>query len=251
MTFKRVVEFTTVTVTLVDACAALAAKLVPVETAWAFVDDVGVAKGISLLMWRNAGAVTSASYMVPFVAWEALLAVAGALALVVVPVVSVIEAFLRSTNVCAEDSIESVENTVLGVRSLECAEALTEFCVEVVAFIAFLFGIDNVSATFHVPALTCGSGGGWGVAAALTRRGVEEVRHAVDVGAVKVFVLARAGVGVEFEATGADLVEALAVVSLEAVVEAYWAMAVLRQASANSGVPVVVFGAFLIWTAQA
>ena len=64
-------------------------------------------------------------------------------------------------------------------------------------------------------------------------------------------MLASAGVGVEFEATGADLVEALAVVSLEAVVEANWALAVLRQASAFSGVPVVALSAWLVRSAQA
>ena len=45
--------------------------------------------------------------------------------------------------------------------------------------------------------------------------------------------------------------QALAVVGLEAVVEANWALAVLRQAAALSGVPVEALVASLVWCAEA
>ena len=113
------------------------------------------------------------------------------------------------------------------------------------------FTAVNVGAQLHVPSHALRVCFNWVEAAARSRRGVEEVRHAVDVGAVNVFMLASAGVGVEFEATGADLVEALAVVCLEAVVETNWALAVFREAAALSGVPVETIFASLVWRAEA
>ena len=50
---------------------------------------------------------------------------------------------------------------------------------------------------------------------------------------------------------GANLSQALAVVSLEAVVEANWALAVLRKAAALSGVPVEAIFTSLVWCAEA
>lgn len=50
---------------------------------------------------------------------------------------------------------------------------------------------------------------------------------------------------------GANLSQALAVVGLEAVVEANWALAVLRKAAALSGVPVEAISTSLVWCAKA
>ena len=82
------------------------------------------------------------------------------------------------------------------------------------------FTAVNVGAQLHIPSHALRVCFNWVKAAAHPRRGVEEVRNPVNFGAVNVFVLARASVGVEFEACGADLSKALAVVRFKAVVEA-------------------------------
>ena len=64
-------------------------------------------------------------------------------------------------------------------------------------------------------------------------------------------MLASACVSVELVSAGTNLSQTLAVVGLDTVVEADWALAVFWKAAANSGVPVVAFYAIAIWRAQA
>ena len=199
-------------------------------------------------MHRNACADAHASFVIPFEVSFTILDVASAFALVVIPVVRVVEALLSSTLEVADVRVESHNDSIDSVRCLELAQTTSSLLIEIEAVIALL--AVNESASNHVPNLTIGSGSAWGIAAANSRRWVEEVRHAINVWAWNVFVLARACVSVELVSAGANLSQTLAVVGLDAVVEADWALAVFWQAVANSGVPVVAVLARAIWRAQ-
>ena len=166
--FDWVVEFAVSAKTFVNAGAAFAADWVPESAASALTDSIRVSVRVGSRVFRYASALAAARLTIPFEVCFAFLHVASAFALLVVPVVRVVMAGLCSAFKVADVRVESVHNAIQGVRSAELAEALAQGLVVVVAFVT-LIGVVNESATLHVPALTGGSGCGWGVAAALTR----------------------------------------------------------------------------------
>lgn len=95
----------------------------------------------------------------------AFLDVASTFALVSVPVVRVINAVLDGADKAASGGVERVNNAVFGVWRLESADAFTNGCVVVVAFLLAL-SAGNEVAQFHVPGLAFRSWAcGWDAAA--------------------------------------------------------------------------------------
>ena len=138
-----------------------AAVWVPFHAAWALIVGDVMPLVVSDVSQRFTKANAHAVARVPNVAGITLLHVAGAFALVSIPVVAVVDAVLDGTNESAARGVKRVDNTILGVRSLEGALAFASGGIEVVAFFsACLVRVDNERATLHVPALTSRSGSG-------------------------------------------------------------------------------------------
>ena len=236
----RVEELVVSAETLVLANLALAAFLVPDSTARALVGDNSLTgQGVDLVDGGNAQALAHALLVVPHVVNFASLGVAGALALLGIPVVGVIDASLRGADPVAALGVPGVHNTSLAVSvgSLEGADAGLSLLIPVV--VGVLADVaDSEFAVVHVP-VSAGGGHSGSEATARAGRGVEEVALVASL----VVALAAAGHGVPGVANSAQLFDAAALADLKVPVETNWASAVFGEALAGSGVEVLTEGA--------
>lgn len=136
-----------------------AAVWVPFHAAWALIGGGVMPLVVSDVSQRFTKANAHAAVRVPNVAAITLLDVAGAFALVSVPVVAVVDAVLDGTNEGAARGVERVNNAIFGVRWLEGALAFASGGIVVVAFFS-AFLARYKSALLHVPSLTNRSGSG-------------------------------------------------------------------------------------------
>lgn len=218
-------------------------------TAGALVDGVDVSEVIDLLTGWYSKTLASAHGRVPDVVRRAGLQVACAFASLSVPVVCVVNTGLWSAFIFTSNHVEGINVAIFGVGSSEGATALTTGFVEVLTNRTLT--AVNISAEFHVPSLACRGLFNRMKATTITRGRVEEIRDSVNFGALSILMLASASVSVKLKAAGTDLSQALAVIGLEAVVVANWALAMIGQAVAYSSVPVETLIARLVWLAKA
>lgn len=162
-----VIELINSAFTQVHAWLALAAGKVPNGTARAFVDENGLTcERVGDGEKRNSEALATALCEVPSEVDLAFLDVAGALAILRVPVVGVIEASLGSADPQAVYEVPGVDNAgcVISPVRFHGTDAFTKFGVKVV--IGIFAGVtDSEFASVHVPVLTSGDFY-WGKAAA-------------------------------------------------------------------------------------
>lgn len=136
---RWVEEETFIALSHVNARLAFAALLVPDGTAWALSNEDGFSGcGVNVDNNGNTLADALAHQVVPDVSRLAGLSVASALALLGIPVVSVVDTGLRSADKFASISVEGVDNTGgwVSVGSLESADAVRLSLVPVVSWIA-------------------------------------------------------------------------------------------------------------------
>ena len=214
--------------------------MVPDSTARALVGDNSfTGQGVDLEDGGNAEALAHALAVGPHVVNFASLGVAGALALLGIPVVGVIDASLRGADPVAALGVPGVHNTsgAVSVGSLEGADAGLSFLIPVV--VGVLADVaDSEFAVVHVP-VSAGGGLSGSEATARAGRGVEEVALVASL----VVALAAAGHGVPGVANSAQLFDAAALADLKVPVETNWASAVFGEALAGSGVEVLTEGA--------
>ena len=239
------------TATFIQASAAFTAGWIPLGTAGALIYGVCISEVIELLTGRwDSKTLASAHGRVPNVVRWAGLQVACAFASLSVPVIRVVKTSLWSAFIFTSNHVEGVNVAIFGARSSKGATTRATGFVEVST--SWTLMAVNINAEFHVPSLTNRSLFKRMKASTIAGRWVKEIRDSVNFGALSILMLASASLSVKLKAAGTDLNQTLAVIRLEAVVVANWALTMIGQAVANSGVPVeALLVARLVWLAKA